>query len=147
PPAISGELRAIPSRNSAPVRAFSWKNTCPMPRNTSRRGNGRATPARGGGAGWATSLFLLADELRGVAGDGAGSSADHLNLARAQVVDGADDFQLLLLGQRHQDRLQLLQPLDALLDVGPGDVFQLVAGLALAGDHGGADRLDELADG
>ena len=46
PAAISGELTAIPSAKHAPVRAFSWKNTWPIPRNTARTGDGIASEYR-----------------------------------------------------------------------------------------------------
>lgn len=44
PTDISGELKAIPRAKQAPVSAFSWKKTCPIPRKTASTGSGILRP-------------------------------------------------------------------------------------------------------
>ena len=57
---------------------------------------------------------------------------EEIDHARAQFVDGADHLQFTRLGELREDRIEALEPLDALRDVGLDDVLELVAGLALA---------------
>src|SRR4051794_40710300 len=81
------------------------------------------------------------------AGHWADRSREDVDLAGAQFVGGPDHLQFARLDELRHDRVEALQALDALLDVGPGDVLELVAGAPLGRDDGGPDRVDHVADG
>jgi hypothetical protein len=58
PTAWIGKQMAIPSTKRAPVRAFSWNQICPIPRNTTRIGSGIGS-VRGGATGAAGGLLKV----------------------------------------------------------------------------------------
>ena len=111
----------------------------PAVRRTSDRAHDRALcpdPPRDAGMHFVLRVFLtrtvpLARTL------------NHLDLAVAQAIDAADDFQLSLADRRAEDRRRRLQLRDGVDHVSPGRVGELVAGLVRNRLHRRRQRGDQ----
>ncbi len=166
----------MPAMNSTPVRAFSWKNTCPTPANTRpedaepvsvANANARRCSHADRDRWYRTDAVddeitqsipgHLRDARRGRRNGliypriartrpGCVDQSSHVDSARSEFVDAADDLQFARLHESRYDRIEGLQPFDARSDVGLDGVLELIPGFTPDGGGGRPDELHQIAN-